>query len=105
MLKEKDTNRLVEKYKENYENEKYIKMRNKMKEYNNNADKIMKRINAPPEFKEAEYDKPIITTKKESSKSTLASEELNYDLGAFLATVLEEASNNNIVTLYLKLIL
>ncbi len=101
-------NKLVEKYKENYENENYLKTRTRMKDYSKMAVNIMEKINAAveePPLKEALYDKPMgLLTKSHSLKPTATpttaavstDEELKFDLGSFIASILDESLTNNI---------
>jgi len=102
-------NKLVEKFKENYENETYLKSRNRMKDYCKTAASIMEKINAAaeePPLKEALYDKPMgLLTKSTSLKPTTAAsvsafsadEELKFDLGSFIASILDESISKDIV--------
>jgi len=100
-------NKLVERFKESYENETYIKAKNKMKDYCKNAVSIMERVNAAAEepLKEALYDKPIgLLTKSQSLKPTntvafsavSTDEELKFDLGSFIASILDESISKDI---------
>jgi len=80
-LKEKlDTalaNKLVDKFKKEYENEAYLKQRNKMKNYYDNSARMIERPNLIPP--EPGY------------------EELKFDLGSFLATIVDESLDKEIV--------
>jgi len=100
-------NKLVERYKENYENENYLKTRTKMKDYGKNAVSIMEKISAAAEepLKEALYDKPMTLLSKSHSLKPTATlttaavstdEELKFDLGSFIASILDESLTNNI---------
>jgi len=79
-LKEKlDTagaNKLLDKFKKEYENETYLKQRNKMKNFFDNSSKMIERPNLVPP--EPGY------------------EELKFDLGSFLATIIDESLEKEI---------
>lgn len=96
---------LLQKFKENYENDKYLAVKNKMKEYNKKAQKII----AENALKEAEKPSMIIEpprpsktlpvkmpTNRQSTFLFQNSEELNFDVGAFIASVAEEAMKKEI---------
>lgn len=88
-------NKLVEKYKEIYENEAYLKIRNKMKEYNINATKIIDKFNESN--KEESVPTPISTPFLKPQPIN-PDEELKFDLGSFIATVLDESLTRDIVS-------
>lgn len=95
-------NKLVERFKETYENESYLKTKSRMKDFCKNATSIMEKVNAAAEepLKEALYDKPMaILSKSQSLKPTGSAattavntdEELRFDLGSFIASILDES--------------
>jgi hypothetical protein len=69
-------NKMVDKFKKEYENETYLKQRNKMKGYYDNSSKMIERPNLIPP--EPGY------------------EELKFDLGSFLATIVDESLEKEI---------
>jgi len=85
--------KLIEKYKENFENEAYLKLRNRMKEYNNNAVKIIDKFN------ESNKDETIATpipTPSLKPQPINPDEELKFDLGSFIASILDESLSRDI---------
>lgn len=88
-----ETNKLIERFKENYESESYLKVKKRMKEHNEDLKSMIIPKPKPEETIQPEpIPKPKQTTPKEPS------EELNYDLGCFLASMLDECLERNIVS-------
>jgi hypothetical protein len=100
---------LLQKYKETYENDKYLAIKNKMKEFNKKAQKIisdnaLKEVEKPSTMIEPPRPSKTMPVKIPSSRQNTFlfqnSEELNFDVGAFIASVAEEAMKKDIVILY-----
>jgi hypothetical protein len=98
---------LLQKFKENYENDKYLAMKNRMKEFNKNAVKFIneyreQNLKAVPEV--ASYIKPLPQTRVNfiKNRSSTITEEPNFDLGCFIASVAEEAHNRDITMIKIQ---
>jgi len=96
---------LLQKYKETYENDKYLAIKNKMKEFNKKAQKIisdnaLKEVEKPSTMIEPPRPSKTMPVKIPSSRQNTFlfqnSEELNFDVGAFIASVAEEAMKKDI---------
>jgi hypothetical protein len=102
----------MQKFKENYETDKYVSLKNRMKEYNKKAQKLIqmhneKQQNEGPAPVEPSNIRRSVTTIPRMPPSRQAqtfemksSEDLNFDVGAFIASVAEEAMNKDIVSIF-----
>jgi len=93
-----NTTPMVQKFKENYENEKYISTKTKFKDYGKMAVKLIaekkeqeKNREPEPDYHREKIINRVNQFQKKPRPSPASTEEFNFDLGSFIATVAEEA--------------
>lgn len=92
---------MTKKFKENYENEKYLGTKSKLKEYNKKAQNLIAQFReanlkhqAPVET--SYVQKPVQSSRVNSMRNSLPKEDMSHDLGCFIASITEEAYERGI---------